>query len=309
MKKWIAIVLSILNLVLLVVIIVLFKPQEKHKQIFVPVEMPQVIVNHNLPDSANFAGEVVPLGNIFVREALDKELQINSYWHSSTMQIIKKANRWFPVIEPILKEHGIPEDFKYLALIESGLENVVSPRGAAGFWQIMKATGKEYGLEINKDIDERYHVEKATEVACKYLNKAYKKFNSWSLAAAAYNAGNRRISKEFKAQGAESYYDMFLNTETGRYIYRILAIKKIIKSPVTYGFHISADDLYPPLSFETIEVKKSINSLSDFADKHGISYMELKKFNPWLRNKQLRNSKKKTYYIKVPDSAFRTLLK
>ncbi|MFW5975028.1 MAG: lytic transglycosylase domain-containing protein, partial [Bacteroidota bacterium] len=188
-----------------------------------------------LPKTASFAGEEVPLDKFYVREALDKELQVNTYWHSSTLMLLKRANRWFPKIEPILNENNLPEDFKYLALIESGLENVVSPAGAAGFWQIMKGTARDYGLEVNNDVDERYHLKKSTKTASDFLNKAYEKFGSWTMAAASYNAGMRRINQEIERQQVNTYYDLHLNTETSRYIYRILAVKAIYENPEKFG--------------------------------------------------------------------------
>ncbi len=253
-----------------------------------------------LPTEISFAGENVPMGQFYVQEALDNELTVNTYWHSSTIFLIKKANRWFPVIEPILKKNGIPDDFKYLAVAESGLKNVVSPAGASGFWQIMKTTGQEYGLEINSEVDERYHVEKATEAACKYLNNAYKKHGSWTLAAASYNAGMGKISKETEKQKEDNYYDMNFGEETGRYVYRILALKEILSKPTQYGFHLRKEDLYQPFKTYEVEVDSTIPNLTAFAARFGLNYKELKIYNPWLRDAHLPDVSRKIYKIKVP---------
>lgn len=253
-----------------------------------------------VPDQLSFANEGVPLDRFYVKEALDYELTVNTYWHSSTISLIKRANRWFPVIEPILAKNGIPEDFKYLAVAESGLKNLTSPAGAKGFWQIMKSTGRHYGLEINSGIDERYHVEKATEVACKYLKEAYEKYGSWTLAAASYNAGMNKISKEIILQNEESYYDMNFGEETGRYIYRILAIKQILNKPTDYGFHLRNNDLYQPFNTYEVAVDSTIHDLSAFADDYGMNYKELKIYNPWMRQAFLPDESRRVYHIKMP---------
>jgi membrane-bound lytic murein transglycosylase D len=253
-----------------------------------------------IPLSVNFAGETAPLDVFYVREYLDRELTSNTFFHSSTILLFKRANRWFPVIEPILAENGIPADFKYLALIESGLENVTSPAGAKGFWQFLAHTAREYGLEVNSGIDERYNVEKSTAAACKYLHDAYEKYGNWTLAAAAYNAGNRRISGELKEQMVDNYYDLYLNLETARYVFRILAIKTIFENPKNYGFYLSDADLYPPIPTRKITVTKTIKNLVEFAREHGINYKTLKYFNPWLRQDYLPNRSRRTYHIAIP---------
>ncbi len=255
------------------------------------------------PKNILFAGEKVPLEEPEVYERFDRELHSNTYFHSNTILYFKKANRWFPVIEPILKENGIPEDFKYLALIESGLDNVVSPAGATGYWQFMKATGLEYGLQINGEVDERYHVEKATIAACKYLKDSYEMYGSWALVAASYNAGKNRITKELTRQKANSYYNLLLNNETGRYVFRILAVKQIFTNPEQYGFNIRKKDLYAPLDFKTITVDSSINSFPQFAADHNISYKILKYFNPWLREAYIKNTLNTSYEIKLPTNS------
>jgi membrane-bound lytic murein transglycosylase D len=240
-----------------------------------------------IPDSAKFAGEPVPLDIYYVREQFDRELTVNTYWHSATILSLKRAARWFPVIEPILAKNGIPDDFKYLALVESGLMNVISPAGATGFWQFLDKTGKEYGLTINKEVDERYHVVKSTEAACAYLNKSYLKFGNWTLVASSYNAGQGRIDETIDKQQVRSYYHMFLPEETSRYIFRILAIKCIFENQITYGFKLAPGDLYPPLDVKTLKVKESINDLPAFAREHKTTYRMLKELNPWLRSDKL----------------------
>ena len=210
------------------------------------------------------------------------------------------ANKYFPIIEPILKQYNIPDDFKYLAVIESGLDNVVSPSGAAGFWQIMKQTGREYGLEVNKAIDERYNLEKATVVACKYLQEAYSKFGSWTMAAAAYNMGKNGAKRKIKDQSSNNYYNLYLNSETSRYVFRIIAIKEIMQNPKKYGFILRDKDLYTMPNFRTLEVDSTIASLSDFAQLHDVNYKLLKQFNPWLRAKSLPDKSRKRYVLKIP---------
>jgi membrane-bound lytic murein transglycosylase D len=252
-----------------------------------------------IPDSATFAGEPVPVDIFYVREQFDRELTVNTYWHSSTILSIKRAARWFPVIEPILAKNGIPDDFKYLALIESGLMNVVSPSGAAGYWQFLEKTGKEYGLTINKEVDERYNVEKATEAACAYLKKSYIKFGNWTLVASSYNAGPGRIDESIEKQQVRNYYQMLLPEETNRYIYRILALKSICENPIKYGFKLEKGDLYEPLEVKTIKVTGSISDLAAFAREHQTTYRMLKELNPWLRADKL-NLRGEDYTILLP---------
>ena len=209
-------------------------------------------------------------------------------------------NKYFPIIEPILKKNGIPDDFKYLALIESGLMNVTSPAGARGFWQIMKGTAQENGLEVNSNVDERYNIEKATEVACKYLNKSYERFNSWTLAAAAYNGGNAGISRRLKSQRVANYYDLLLGEETSRYVFRIVAVKEIMSEPENYGFKYDNEDLYQLEKTKIVQVDTIINDIALFAQNLGTNYKELKIHNPWLRENILNNKSRKLYEIKVP---------
>jgi hypothetical protein len=253
-----------------------------------------------VPDSANFAGEPVPLDIFYVKEQLERDLTVNTYWHSSTLLSLKRAARWFPVIEPILEKNGIPDDFKYLALIESGLMNVVSPSGAAGYWQFLDKTGKEYGLEVNKEIDERYHVAKATEAACAYLKKSYLKFRNWTLVAASYNAGQGRIEETIEDQMEKNFYNMYLNDETSRYMFRILAMKYICLDPVKYGFKLEKGDYYDPLRVKTVKVTSSISSLPAFAKEHKTSYRMLKELNPWLRSDKLTVRGNDSFEIYLP---------
>jgi membrane-bound lytic murein transglycosylase D len=257
-----------------------------------------------LPDKAEFAGEEAPLALYYVREGLDRELMVNTYWHSSTLLMLKKSNRYFHIIIPILKNYGIPEDFKYLALIESGLSNIQSQAGAAGFWQFVPGTGKHFGLEISDQVDERYNVEKATEAACKLLRGSYDKFGSWTLAAAAYNVGEGRISKELERQKAGSYYDLYLPEETMRYVYRIIALKLLYEHPTEYGYIIRKKDLYPPIPTYNITIDSNINNLPVFAKTMKINYRLLKEFNPWLRSDKLTNAGKKNYTITLPKKGF-----
>ncbi len=261
------------------------------------------VFSFDKPEGLNFAGESVPLYSSEIWERFDNELLRNVYFQSNTLLYFKKANKFFPIIEPILKEHGIPDDFKYLAIIESGLENVVSPSGAAGFWQIMKKTAKEYDLEVNDEVDERYNLEKSTVAACNYLNDAHRQFGEWTIAAASYNMGRAGISRRLKEQRVENYYDLYLNTETARYIFRILAIKEILQNPQKYGFAFKKKDLYMMPNYLTIEIDSSITSLHDFADSQNINYKLLKKSNPWLRSSSLKNTSNKTYLIKIPTDS------
>jgi hypothetical protein len=260
----------------------------------------QEVISPVLPESISFAGEKTPLELFYVKEGLDRELLINTYWHSSSIMLLKKANRWFPMIEPILKENNIPDDFKYLALIESGLSTVKSPAGAAGFWQFMEKTAREYGLEVNTFIDERYNEEKSTRAACEYFVDSYEDYQNWTLVAAAYNAGKRRISESLEQQQANNYYDLYLNEETSRYIYRILAMKIIYENPDKYGFVLSDDALYQPIPTKEIKVTATIEDLVAFAKENNISYKLLKQFNPWLRSSKLPDASGRTYYVKIP---------
>lgn len=257
-----------------------------------------------VPNDLNFADEPMPLKNPDILERMDRELLVNTYWQSNGLLMFKRAKKYFPIIEPILVKYNIPDDFKYLAVIESGLTNAVSPAGARGVWQIMKTTGRENGLEINDNVDERYHLEKATEVACKYLLKSKEKLGSWTLAAAAYNAGNAGVSRRLKEQGVTDYYDLLLGEETGRYLFRIVALKEILSHPEKYGFNFRDKDLYNNVPTYKVEVDTPVTNFSAFAQKHGINYKILKLHNPWLREPHLNNKSRKLYTIDIPEKGY-----
>ncbi len=257
-----------------------------------------------VPEDLNFAGEAMPLKNPDILERMDRELLVNTYWQSNGLLMFKRAKKYFPIIEPILKKHGIPDDFKYLAVIESGLTNAVSPAGARGFWQIMKTTGRENGLEVNDNVDERYHLEKATEVACKYLLRSKKRLGSWTLAAAGYNAGVAGVSRKLKEQKVSSYYDLLLIEETGRYIFRIVALKEILSNPAKYGFNFREKDLYNNIPTYKVEIDSAVTDFSKFAQNFGINYKILKLHNPWLRESHLNNKSKKLYTIDIPKKGY-----
>jgi membrane-bound lytic murein transglycosylase D len=258
-----------------------------------------------LPDKLDFADESMPLNNPDIRERMDRELLVNTYWQSNGLLLFKRANKYFPIIEPLLKEYGIPDDFKYLAVAESGLQNNRSPAGASGFWHFMKGTGKEYGLEINSYVDERYNIEIATRVAAEYLIKAKKRFGSWTLAAAAYNAGSEGISNQQKRQQAStSYYDLLLNDETSRYVFRIVALKEILSNPQKYGFNFRENDLYQHIPTYKVKVDTAVTNFAAFAKEFDINYKILKIHNPWLRDNYLKNSSGKEYYIEIPEKGY-----
>lgn len=256
------------------------------------------------PVSADFAGEAAPLNVSDVRERFERELIVNANLDASTLLIIKRAPRVFPVIEPILAKYGVPDDFKYLAVAESGLVNAVSPAGARGVWQFMPETAKEKGLEVNDYVDERYHLEKSTEAACKYLLDAKAKFGSWTLAAASYNGGMAGVGRQVDFQKVSSYYDLLLTDETARYVFRILALKEIIKNPALYGFVVEPQDLYTQLPVRRIQVDSSVTDLSVFAKGQGINYKILKIHNPWLRDRKLNNASRKMYVLDIPTSGY-----
>ncbi|MDT0686719.1 lytic transglycosylase domain-containing protein [Autumnicola psychrophila] len=255
----------------------------------------------SVPEDLDFAGESVPLEDPDVYERLDRELLVNTYWQSNALLLMKRAEKYFPVIEPILKEEGVPDDLKYIAVIESGLTQAVSPARATGFWQIMSGTGKDYGLEINDNVDERYHIEMSTRVAAEYLKNAKENLGTWTLAAAAYNAGNRGISRQLERQKVTDYYDLLLGEETGRYVFRILALKEIMSDPAKYGFQFEDDDLYQHIPTRKVEVDTVVHDFPDFAKKFGINYKILKIHNPWLREAHLNNASRKKYEIDIPE--------
>lgn len=299
-------ILSIFGLIILIVFSKLFisstylKTSDKlHQQYFNNQYGVYSIVH---PKNLGFANEYCPTSSNEIFERVDKELLKNTYWQSNTLLYFKRSNKYFPIIERILEENNIPNDFKYLALIESGLENVFSPSGAAGFWQIMRGTGKEYGLEINYAIDERFNLEKSTQVACDYLKKAYKEFGSWTLAAASYNMGINGLKRKIKSQGTNNYYNLHLSNETSRYVFRILVVKEIIENPDKYGFVFRKDDLYTYPDMDLIKIDSTIADLSEFAQSYDINYKILKHFNPWLRVSSLPDKSRRKYILKIPKN-------
>ncbi|MDZ4752546.1 MAG: lytic transglycosylase domain-containing protein [Flavobacteriales bacterium] len=254
-----------------------------------------------LPEKLDFAGEEVPLSQSDVRERLDREFLVNTYWHSNAFLWMKRANRWFPVIEPILELNGVPKDFKYLCMVESSLIQDKSPRGAVGFWQFMEETAKQFGLEVNEEVDERYNVERSTEAACRYFKQAYSKFGSWSMVAASYNMGMTGLEDQVTRQRQSSYWDLILNDETSRYVCRIVAAKTIINNADTYGFVIRPIDLYEPLKYKNVTVDHSIDDFASFAEGYNMTYKEFKLLNPWLRQAYLRNKPGRVYTFKVKE--------
>ncbi|WP_294635305.1 lytic transglycosylase domain-containing protein [uncultured Bacteroides sp.] len=267
-------------------------------------EVPYCVTSPVVPDKISFAGQDVDLTRYDLRERMDREQLAFTYMHSTTMLTIKRANRFFPLIEPILKENGLPDDLKYLAVIESNLDPLArSSAGAAGMWQFMQTTGREYGLEVNTNVDERYHVEKATRAACKYLKDAYQKYGDWLSVAASYNGGQGRISTELKRQLADQATDLWLVEETSRYMFRLLAAKAIISAPQRYGFLLKREQLYPPIPCTETSVDTAIDDLVQYARSRGITYAQLKDANPWLRDTSLQNKSRRTYVLKIPTQA------
>ena len=267
------------------------------------------IQSFKLPDEVIFAGERMPLENFDTKESLEREILISAYRHSSTILIIKRANRYLPIIEKILKENEIPDDFKYLVAAESEYSNMVSPVGATGFWQIMAETGREQGMEINTVVDERYHVEESTQFACDFFRKSYEKYGNWTMAAASYNGGRSRMDEQRDIQKQNNYYDLLLAEETARYIFRAVAYKLVIRDPKAYGFDISEEDLYPELKYYEVKVDTAVTDFSQFADHFGTNYKLLKFLNPWLRKPYLTPKANKTYLIKIPAEGMRNIEK
>jgi len=267
------------------------------------------IVSPEMPNYLEFAGEKIPTENFEVYERMEREFLSNTYWHSATILAIKRANRWFPLIEPILKKNNIPDDFKYLAVAESNLENVVSPAGATGFWQFMKPAGEKYGLEINSLVDERYDVEKSAEAACKYLRDSYDMFGSWIVAAASYNMGQDGVKNQRERQKVKNYFNLVLNSETSRFVARIVSLKYILQNPEKYGFDIKSEDKYKPLEYSEVTLDSSVADLADYAKSLGINYFILKMYNPWLRDNYLSNKTKTAYTIKLPKEGSIEIIK
>ncbi len=300
-KKWWKYVLPIIIAAKIVVVVMILE-SARADNTQANIESKTEFKAVGIPDSITFAGEKMPLGEFDVREALDRELLSNAYFHSQTIRFIKLAPRYFSIVEPILKEKGIPDDFKYLAVAESSLNpRAVSPAKAVGFWQFMKGTAQDYGLEVTLEIDERYHVEKATYAACDYLLNSYKKYGNWTLVAASYNRGITGIQQQITRQKTDDYYSLLLNPETQRYVYRIAALKLILQNPEKYNFVVTEDEKYPIIPTKNVEISGKVGNFADFAIEHGISYKTLKDFNPWLRENYLTNAKSKKYIVKIPE--------
>lgn len=285
-------------------ILTLISCQEEQKK--TDQEIPQEIVIEQqeqgipkLPETVKFCNHELALSDFESQERLHRELIINAFYHSSTIQILLRTKRYFSIIEPILKKHGVPDDMKYLCVAESALSNATSPAGAKGFWQFMPETAKEFGLRVDKDVDERLNLEKSTEAACEYLKKAYQRFGDWSLAAAAYNMGSGGVSNELESQEVEQYTDLLLNSETSRYVMRIVALKLIIESPADFGYKIEESDFYTPVRTREITVGENVANLIDFAKANGTTYKMLKTLNPWMISRKL-DVKNSRYIVKLP---------
>ena len=299
--------LHYINIIAVVIVSILFYNAVSPDKVNVINDNDQTNTHENykikaleLPKNINLAGERVPLEIPDVKERMDRELLVNTYWQSNGLLLMKRANKYFPIIEPLLKKYGLPDDFKFLALAESGFTDETSTAGAAGMWHFMKKTGREFGLEINNNVDERYHIEKSTKVAAEYLIKSKERFGSWTLAAAAYNAGNYGVAKRLETQQVSNYYDALLPDETERYVFRILALKEIINNPKKYGFLLEEKDLYTLPKTYTVKVDTAISNITSFAKGYGLTYKEFKIHNPWLRENKLNNKSRKLYEIKIP---------
>lgn len=293
----------------LVTIIILLAQKQTEVQTDWPEDMPSYenrhyVRAHPIPEFMEFAEEAVPLSNPDIKERLDREILVNSYWQSNAFLLIKRLNKYGPLIDSILKDEQIPLDFKYLAVIESGLQNATSPAGAKGFWQFMRGTGREFGLEINNNVDERFNLVLATKAAAQYLKQAKKEFGNWTLAAAAYNAGRARIRSELARQDVNGYYNLWLNEETSRYIFRILAVKRLLEHPQEYGFEFNSDHLYTYIPTRKYIVDTAVTDFVHFAQHFGINYKILKIHNPWLMEGHLNNASHKKYTIEIPEAGF-----
>ncbi len=303
-KRWYKHLFAIPALMLLVIMLKLFNfsaddavTDEDYRSYFTSNYK---VFGITIPKDINFCGEILPVDDFTVHESLERELLVNTYWQSQTVLLHKRAARWFPIIEPILKANGVPDDMKYIALAESGLTNAVSPQKATGFWQIMETTAEHYGLEISSEVDERYNLEKSTQAACEVLLDAYKRYGNWTMAAASYNLGMGGIDKAMSKQKTDSYYNLYLNEETARYIYRIVALKEIISRPKSYGYHLRKTDMYPTIPVTKITVDTAITDLASFAIANGTTYKILKTLNPWMISSTLTSAANKKYTIQLP---------
>ena len=291
----------IISLIILIVLVFLSFGISKSRFLTNGKESSYKIYPISIPKKVSFAGEEMSLDEDDLIERMDKEFLVNTYWQSNTILLLKRANKYFPQIEKILISEGVPTDFKYLALIESGLQNVTSPSGAKGFWQIMKTTGKEYGLEINGNVDERYNLSLSTRLACKYLKKAKDKFGSWTLAAAAYNRGISGVQNKITNQNQTAYENILFGEETKRYVFRIIALKNIVESPESFGFYIKEEQMYKPIKYKEIKIDIPLNNLSEFSKDLGLNYKNFKIHNPWLLENHLNNKSRKVYTISIPS--------
>ena len=254
-----------------------------------------------IPQKVQFAGQTISLQRYDFQERYDREQIVIAYNHSVSLLQIKRAQKYFPIIEPILKENGIPTDFKYLAVIESNLDiRAYSAAKAAGFWQLLPKTAEQFGLEVNDQIDERYHIEKSTHAACKYLKSAYIKYKSWTTTAISYNAGMGRISEELDKQQVSEGLDLLLSSESGRYIFRLMAMKRFLENPEYFGYKVEKDDFYQPVKTQNVLLADSVGNWTDWAKQYKISYLQLKDANPWLRDRNLSNPNKKQYSLVIP---------
>lgn len=299
MNKWSSLYFFLLILCLLIISLTIFSysdnPDSNHETI------PQKIINVRWNKDLKFADEIIPLDNPDVAERLERELIINTYQHTSTLMHLKLAGRYLPTVEKIFHKEGIPDDLKYLAVAESSLRNAISSAGAKGIWQFRDAAAKDLGLIINEYVDERNNFEKSTYAACKYLKQLKARFNSWSLACAAYNMGPSALASTLKEQEENNYYNLNLSDETNRYVFRIIAIKEIMKSPDIYGYYLKSSESYRPFNtFTEISIDSSIHNLAKFAHEQGLSYRQLKVYNPWLMKSSLINKDKTVYKIKIP---------
>lgn len=295
----------------IIVLVIAFGFRQSDETVIMPEKPSDSIYTvrpFRMPAEVTFAGERMPLENFDTRESLEREILVSAYRHSSTILIIKKANRFNPIIEKILAKNNIPDDFKYLVAAESEYANVISPAGATGFWQIMSQTGKEQGMEINAIVDERYDIEKSTQFACDYFRKSYEKFGSWTMAAASYNGGRAGLDLQIGIQGVNDYYDLLLNEETARYIFRVVAYKLVISDPGAYGFNLKTDDLYPEMKYYEVKVDTAVKDFTRFAGTFNTNYKLLKYLNPWLRKPYLTPKPNKTYTIKIPAEGMRNMM-
>ena len=288
-------------LILIVIgVFLLFKEDNKSTSIPYRTHSKYQVYALDLPDEISFAGERCPIEREDIAERLDRELHINTYWRSNTLLLMKRINRWFPMIERVFKNEGVPEDFKYVAIAETMLQNLESPAGAGGFWQLLPATARELGLQVDDEVDERYDPVKATYAAAKYLKRANKRFGSWTNVAASYNRGMNGFQRALKKQKVNNFYDLKLNSETSRYVFRILAFKEIIENPDKYGFKIKRKQYYPEIKTKSIKIDTSISNLVDFAHQQGVTYKTLRVHNPWINDYSITNRNGKTYIFKIP---------